>query len=123
MKKPTSEEIKKFVEVFDKLCQFEAEQRVIQNKGCYLDDDYPIKVVGKVKSWLKSRATVKDKDAINQVIDKFENKVDELRIESASAHAKNDYITYSTLNEEVLIYEDVVDELKNIGGLYNLKRR
>lgn len=121
MKMPTSEQILKFVEVFDKLSQFEAEQRVIRGHGCFVEEEIPIKGVKKVRDWLQKQAKTKDKDAIGEVIAKFERKAEDLRVESASAQAMNDYIQYETLCEEAEIYEEVVTELKGISGVGKIK--
>ena len=123
MAKPTVKDIKKFLEIFDKLCKFEASQRIIRGYGCFSEAEIPFKEVVKVISWLKSKAAVKDKDIIDNLIVKYEQKAEDLRVESASAQAKNDYISYSTLNEEAVVYEDVIEDLRSVGGLGRLKSR
>ncbi len=122
MEKPTQEEIEKFMKVFDQLCQFEASQRVIRGHGCFEEKQLPFTEVIKVVGWLKHKAGASDKDVLDVVIKKYERKADDLRVESATAQAKNDYISYSTLSEEAEIYENIVGDLKNIGGLRKLKK-
>ena len=122
MEKPSQEEIEKFMKVFDQLCQFEASQRVVRGNSCFEESNLPFSEVKKVVGWLKHKALSSDKDVLDRLITKYEKKADQLRIESASAQSKNDYISYSTLNEEAEIYEDIVGDLKAIGGLRSLKK-
>lgn len=122
MEKPTPSDIDKFMEIFDQLCQFEAHQR-IRGQGCFLQEQLPFNEVIKVTSWLKQKASTSDKDVLDKLIVKYERKADILRVASASAHAKNDYISYSSLNEEAEIYENLIGELKAVGGLRKLKKK
>jgi hypothetical protein len=55
---PSSEEIKRFLEVFDTLCQFEALSRKVRGYGAFSEDEIPSPEVIKVCNWLKE---LKDK--------------------------------------------------------------
>jgi len=122
MEKPTNDDIEKFIKVFDQLCQFEASSRVVRGHGAFKESDLPFTEVVKVTSWLKQRIATSEKDILDSLIKKYERKADDLRVESASAHARNDYISYSTLNEEADIYEELLKDLKNIGGFKKIKK-
>lgn len=117
MSKPANTELQKFVEVFDELCKFEAHNRLNRGYGCFKNDEVPFPEVVKVYSWLKQKCNRQEKDAIDDLIKKYEKKVHVLKVEALTAQNQNDFITMSTCSEEAQIYEDIIDDLKNIGGL------
>lgn len=51
--RPSKEEAEKFVEVFDKVCQYEAMQRHIRGYGAFNEYELPFPEVVKVMSWFK----------------------------------------------------------------------
>jgi hypothetical protein len=116
MEKPTSEEIKKFIDVFDRLCKFEADHRNVRKWGCFKDDEVPIPEVVKVSSWLRSKVEITEKDKFESLLTKYEDKADEIHIKMNTARQSNDYIEYDSLEEEATIYEKVIDDLKKLGG-------
>lgn len=56
MKKPTKEEIARFVQVFDLLSRFEAQQRLIRRMGALNPEGLPIPEVVTVLAWLRHMA-------------------------------------------------------------------
>jgi hypothetical protein len=116
MKNPTTEDLKKFMDVFDELCKFEAQTRHNRGYGCFKDSDLPIQEVVKVCSWLRERTVREEKDVITDLIKKYEKKAHSLKIEAISAQNQNDYITMSTCNEEAEIYESIISDLRNLSG-------
>ena len=52
---PTKEQIKRFLEVFDKLAAFEGMQRNVRNQGCFNEKDLPIPEVVVVYKWLEKK--------------------------------------------------------------------
>lgn len=117
MKKPTSAQLRKFMEVFDTLCQFEAQTRHNRGVGCFKDTELPIPEVVAVTTWLREKCHKKDVDAVDDLIKKYEKLAHDLKVEAISAQNQNDYITMSICNEEADIYESVAVDLRNIGGL------
>lgn len=59
--KPTKEEIKKFLEVFDTLNEFEASQRRLRGYGALNENELPIPEVLKVYEWLENLRNSKSK--------------------------------------------------------------
>lgn len=117
MEKPDIAEIKKFIKVFDQLCQFEASQRIVRGYGCFKEEELPFEEVVKVISWLKRKTTVSEKDIVNDLINKYENLSEKLRNKASQCYSENDYATYCAYNEEADIYDNFVSDLKNIGGI------
>lgn len=114
MESPSTKEIEKFINIFDKLCQFEATQRVVKGGGCLDTPDLSFKEVIKVIGWLRQKAYTKEADIIDYLIKKYENLSETLRVQSAQAQCQNDYIMYSTLQEEAEIYEKIVQDIKEV---------
>lgn len=114
MTKPTAKEIKKFIEIFDKLYSYEATKRVNGEKGCFEEKELPFKEVVSVRSWLLEKVSIEEGDVVDTLIDRYEQKIDDLKCLSASAYSSNDYIAYETLNEEASIYGTLVKDLKDI---------
>jgi hypothetical protein len=52
---PTKQELLRFIEVFDALCNFEALQRAVRSQGVFNPKDLPIPEVVKVLAWLKGK--------------------------------------------------------------------
>lgn len=55
IEKPTSEEIKIFLEIFDKLANFESQQRFIRGNAVFEKSELPIPEVVKVINWLREK--------------------------------------------------------------------
>ncbi len=53
MTQPTKQELKKFLELFDKLIKFEADQRKVRGYSCFTEQDLPFPEIIKVIAWLK----------------------------------------------------------------------
>ena len=53
--RPTKDETLIFLEVFDRLAQFEAEQRMIRGYGVFKTQELPIPEVVVTLNWLKSQ--------------------------------------------------------------------
>jgi hypothetical protein len=51
---PTKEELAKFLEIFQTLCQFEAQHRQTRNWGAFDEKDLPFPEVVAVQEWLKN---------------------------------------------------------------------
>ena len=117
MQKPSNEELKKFIEVFDELSKFEAQTRHNRGVLCFTDRELPIPEVVKVCTWLREESCKKDYEVVGNLIQEYEKKAHDLKIEALSAQNQNDYITMSTCNEEAEIYEKIALDLKNLGGL------
>lgn len=56
--KPSPEEIKTFLEVFDTLSGFEAQTRFVRGYGAFNEKDLPFPAVKKVYAWLKENTHV-----------------------------------------------------------------
>lgn len=55
--KPTKAEIAAFVQVFDLLSSFEAQQRQFRARGLFKEGDLPIPAIVTVLAWLRAEAT------------------------------------------------------------------
>jgi hypothetical protein len=113
MQQPTNFELEKFLKIFDTLCQFEASQRVVRGYGCFKEDELPFNEVVKVISWLKEKSSRSEKDYVDSLIQKYQSFFEELKHQATIAYSKNDYATYSELNDEADIYEKILNDLKN----------
>lgn len=113
MQQPTNHELEKFLKIFDTLCQFEASQRVIRGFGCFKEEELPFEEVVKVISWIKQKAYSSERDYVDKLIHKYLSLSEELRHQANVAYSKNDYATYSELNDEADIYDKILKDLKN----------
>ena len=53
MSVPSKQVLKRFLEVFDKLCAFEAETRMVRGYGVFTEEEIPIPEVVTVRQWLE----------------------------------------------------------------------
>lgn len=122
MEKPAQKDLKIFIEAFNKLCKFEATERVVNGKGCFTDKDIPVKEMKKVMDWINYLVSKSEKDVVDSLIRKYEDRLDEVSCKFASAQGSNDFIMCNNLSDEVSVYEDILEDLKNIGGLRTLNK-
>lgn len=59
---PTREEALKFLQVVDKLCCFEAEQRQIRHWGIFKTEELPIPEVVSTITWLNTKFNISNEE-------------------------------------------------------------
>jgi len=115
MVKPSIEDIRTFIKIFNDLCRYETDKRMKGDKGIF--EKFPKKDIDKVMKWLREKTEVSDNDRIDKLKTKYEFQLEELEVRISEAQHKNDYATIEEVQEIYIIYSKFVKDLEDIGSV------